>query len=153
MKVGLKKSIHEPIYKIDIELIVFYMLIGGFFMFNRIQNQQHAMTTSVNSNSELRSEITTTISNVPELGQIIHIENQSEINKEKIEEMVKTFNDFLTPSHTDLKFEFHEKLNEYYVTIVNSSTKEVVKEIPPRKMLDMYVAIAERIGLIVDQKI
>ena len=42
---------------------------------------------------------------------------------------------FLTPLDTSLKFEFHEELNEYYVTIVDNTSNEVIKEIPPKKCL------------------
>ncbi|MBM7690891.1 flagellar protein FlaG [Peribacillus deserti] len=76
-----------------------------------------------------------------------------EISKEKVNEMVETFNKFLNPANTALKFEFHEKLHKYYVTIVDSETNEVVKEIPPKKMLDLYAQMAEFLGIIVDKKI
>lgn len=74
--------------------------------------------------------------------------------KEQIEKVVSGMNDFLKASpNTNLKFEFHDKLNEYYVTIVNEETKEIVKEIPPKKLLDMFAAMTEFLGLMVDKKI
>ncbi|WP_079527193.1 flagellar protein FlaG [Halobacillus hunanensis] len=78
---------------------------------------------------------------------------QKELNKEKMRQVIEGLNDILKPAHTNLQFQFHEKLEEYYVTIVNSRTKEVVKEIPPKDMLDFYAAMIESIGLIVDDKI
>jgi len=73
--------------------------------------------------------------------------------KEKVAKVVDGLNEILTPSHTSLKFEYHEKLNEYYVTLVDDQTKEVVKEIPSKKMLDFYAAMTEAIGLMIDKKI
>ena len=73
--------------------------------------------------------------------------------KEKVEEIVKSLNNFIQYSPTSLKFEYHEKLDEYYVTIVDDVTHEVVKEIPPKKMLDFYAAMTEFLGLMVDKKI
>lgn len=73
--------------------------------------------------------------------------------KEKIRELTDSMNDFLKPVHTSLKFEFHDKLEEYYVAIVDDSTDEVIREIPPKKMLDLYASIAESLGFIVDHKI
>jgi flagellar protein FlaG len=73
--------------------------------------------------------------------------------KEKLEKAVKGMNDFLSASNTHLKFQYHEKLKEYYVTIVDSKTDEVVKEIPSKKLLDMFAAMNEYIGLMVDKKI
>lgn len=72
---------------------------------------------------------------------------------EELEEIVQSMNKFIQPTHTSLKFELHDELNEYYVTIVDDTTKEVIKEIPSKKMLDMYAAMTDFLGLIVDKKI
>lgn len=91
--------------------------------------------------------------------QVNQLESKStEINnvlkdKEIVEEIVKGLNNFLSPSHTSLKFEFHEKLNEYYVTLVDDATKEIVREIPSKKMLDFYAEMTEFMGLMIDKKI
>jgi len=73
-------------------------------------------------------------------------------NNKHVENMVDKLNDFIEPLRTNLKFQLHEKLNEYYVEVVNSQTKEVIKEIPPKEMLDMYAEMAELMGLIIDKK-
>ena len=44
-------------------------------------------------------------------------------------------------------------LKEYYVTIVDDRTQEIVKEIPAKKMLDMHAAMTEFVGLLVDKKV
>jgi flagellar protein FlaG len=75
------------------------------------------------------------------------------VTKEKMQDVVQGMNEFLHASNTHLKFEFHEKLQEYYVTIVDEQTKEVVREIPAKKILDMYAAMTEFVGLMVDKKI
>jgi flagellar protein FlaG len=76
-----------------------------------------------------------------------------EFSKEKIEEVVKGLNEFLQPSHTSLKFELHDELKEYYVQIIDERTKEIIREIPPKKLLDMYATMMQFVGLIVDKKI
>jgi flagellar protein FlaG len=75
------------------------------------------------------------------------------VTKEKVEDVVRGMNEFLSASNTHLKFEFHEKLQEYYVTIVDDRSKEVIKEIPSKKVLDMFAAMTEFVGLMVDKKI
>ncbi|RDI40114.1 flagellar protein FlaG [Falsibacillus pallidus] len=80
-------------------------------------------------------------------------EKQQEVTKEKLEKVINSMNDFVSASNTHLKFEFHDKLKEYYVTIIDDKTQEVVKEIPSKKMLDMYAAMTEFLGLMVDKKI
>jgi flagellar protein FlaG len=70
-----------------------------------------------------------------------------------LEKKIDTMNTFLEPTHTNLKFEMHEKLKEYYVAVVDSDTQEVIKEIPPKQLLDAYAKMAEFMGLLVDEKI
>jgi flagellar protein FlaG len=76
-----------------------------------------------------------------------------EVSKEQLEEIVKGMNEFLQPSQTSLKFELHDELKEYYVQIIDERTKEVVREIPPKKLLDMYATMMQFVGLIVDKQI
>ncbi len=73
--------------------------------------------------------------------------------KEEIEKAVNSINEFLQPANTSIQFQLHEKLNEYYVTVVDSQTKEIVREIPSKKMLDLYAALTEFLGFVVDKKI
>lgn len=79
--------------------------------------------------------------------------NKQEVAKEDVLLAVKNTNNFLEPVMTNLKFVYHEDLNDYYVTIIDPTTEEVIREIPPKKMLDMYVAMAEYMGLLVDEKV
>ncbi|WP_226580597.1 flagellar protein FlaG [Halobacillus litoralis] len=74
-------------------------------------------------------------------------------SNEKIQQITDSMNTILESLKTSLRFQFHDKLGEYYVTVVNNDTNEVVKEIPPKKMLDLYASIEESIGIMVDQKI
>jgi len=76
-----------------------------------------------------------------------------EIDKEKMEEVVKGLNEFIQPVSTSIRFVLHEKLNDYYVTIVDDKTKEVIREIPSKKVLDTYANMMEFVGLLVDKKI
>ena len=81
--------------------------------------------------------------------------NQSEKQdaKENVKQVIDSLNKFLEPNNTSLKFELHEELNEYYVTIVNDETHEVIREIPSKKILDIYAAMTEFLGFVVDKKI
>ncbi|WP_421381440.1 flagellar protein FlaG [Bacillus salacetis] len=80
-------------------------------------------------------------------------QHQEPVTKEEVQQVVKGMNEFLSATNTHIKFEFHEELKEYYVTIVDNTSNEVVKEIPAKKVLDMYAAMTEFVGLLVDKKI
>lgn len=110
--------------------------------------------------------------NGPEIQANIHHRNESQTNNllneqqmefndkpkknlstEDVEGVVEALNEFADPLRTSVRFELHEDLNEYYVTVVDPLTKEVIKEIPPKEMLDMYAAMATYMGILIDEKI
>ncbi|PKR77990.1 flagellar biosynthesis protein FlaG [Halalkalibacillus sediminis] len=82
-----------------------------------------------------------------------HRQSGEEISKDRAMELVDGLNEFMEPMNTSIKFEFHDKLDRYYVSVIDSNTDEVIKEIPPKKMLDVYAAMAEFMGFIVDERI
>ncbi|MED1915773.1 flagellar protein FlaG [Bacillus thuringiensis] len=73
--------------------------------------------------------------------------------RERIKKELETLNKFMQNSSTHLKFTMHEKLNEFYVQIVDDHTNEVLREVPSRKVLDMVAQFHEMIGLLVDKKV
>ncbi|GGD10941.1 hypothetical protein GCM10011389_18140 [Pontibacillus salipaludis] len=82
-----------------------------------------------------------------------YINTEEYLKKDWTREVVQEMNDFIMPMQTELKFVFHDKLEEYYVTLINPETKEVIQEIPPKRLLDVYASMAEFLGFIVDRKI
>lgn len=78
---------------------------------------------------------------------------QSKPAKESLEKVIDAMNDMLKPTHTSSKFVLHEKLNDYYVQVVDEVTQEVLKEIPNKKFLDMYADMIDFMGIFVDKKI
>ncbi|WP_342550787.1 flagellar protein FlaG [Lysinibacillus sp. FSL M8-0216] len=80
-------------------------------------------------------------------------EEVQEISKDKLQQAVDVVNEFLEINDSSSKFVYHEGLERYYVTIVNRDTEEVVKEIPPKKILDAFYEMQKLLGMIVDEKI
>lgn len=76
-----------------------------------------------------------------------------EQSRKQMETIVDGMNDFMKPMNVSVRFELHDELNEYYVTVVDVATDEVIREIPSKKFLDMYAAMTEYMGLFVDKKI
>ncbi|WP_078414313.1 flagellar protein FlaG [Priestia abyssalis] len=78
---------------------------------------------------------------------------QKDLNKKQLEEIVKSLNDFVQPTHISIQFELHEESEQYYVEVIDENTKEIIREIPSKKMLDIYTAMTEFLGVMFDQKI
>ncbi len=118
-------------------------------MLEKVSSHQISFTSRTTDSNLKETAIEKNISNQEQT----KLKVQPKIDKEQLEDIVTGLNEFLQPSYTSLKFELHDKLNEYYVTIIDDKTQEVVKEIPSKKLLDLYAAMTEFVGLVVDKKI
>lgn len=70
----------------------------------------------------------------------------------KVEESVENMNRELKSMETNLRFSIHKKTKQIMVKIIDSNTNEVIKEIPPEKIVDMVAAMMERAGLLLDKR-
>ncbi|MFF2590122.1 flagellar protein FlaG [Peribacillus butanolivorans] len=117
-----------------------------------------SLSTNILS-SQLRTAISDGISSYyqREINTVAYSEQSAESNiepsKERVQDVVDSLNTFLNSTHTAVRFEYHEKLNEYYVKVVDEVTNETIREIPPKKLLDFYAAMTEFVGIMVDEKV
>lgn len=95
---------------------------------------------------------TTTTTAPMEKSMIAPLDN-SEETKQIVQEAVHTMNEILEANNNASKFVYHEGLDRFYVSVVDRNTDEVVKEIPPRKLLDAFYEMQKMVGMIVDEKI
>lgn len=79
-------------------------------------------------------------------GQLSGEMSQEEMHK-KLAELNKSIN-----KHTECKFDYHEKTKRFSIKIVDKDTQEVIREVPPEKLLDMIAKTWELAGLLVDEK-
>lgn len=54
--------------------------------------------------------------------------------------------------NSEVAFGFHEKTNRVTIKIIDKETKEVIKELPPEKTLDLIAKAWELAGIMVDEK-
>ncbi len=76
------------------------------------------------------------------------VQQQSEQLKKAIAEMNRKINN----SNEEAVFGVHEDTNRIMIKIMDKETKEVIKEFPPEKTLDMIARIWEMAGILVDEK-
>ncbi|MGE7672172.1 flagellar protein FlaG [Lysinibacillus sp. NPDC094403] len=95
---------------------------------------------------------TTMKSATPDIEQMQQLNNDEEV-KVKVQEVVEKMNKMFEVNNSAAKFKYHEGLKTYYVTVVNRDTEEVIKEIPPKKLLDAFYEMQKLFGMIVDEKI
>ncbi len=75
--------------------------------------------------------------------------NQQSTN-EQIKKAVEQMNKNM--AHSTAVFGIHEGTNRVTIKIVDKDTKEVIKELPPEKTLDMIAKVWELAGIMVDEK-
>lgn len=75
-----------------------------------------------------------------------------EINVKEVEKSVEKLNKFLEDEKVHVEYEFHDKLKQLMIKIIDDDTKEVIQELPPKKILDMVAKMCEMVGILMDKK-
>ncbi len=75
---------------------------------------------------------------------------QEQMSSEQLRKTVEQLNKRLMNS--EAIFGIHEDTNRVTIKIVDKDTKEVIKELPPEKTLDMIAKAWELAGILVDEK-
>lgn len=73
--------------------------------------------------------------------------------KKRLQQLTSEANKALQPVQTRLHYVFYDKLDRYYVQVINVRTHEVIREIPPKKELDFYAAVMQEMGLMLNRHV
>ncbi len=76
----------------------------------------------------------------------------SKSTSEEIKKAVDNLNKKMMNENSEAIFGIHDKTNRVTIKIVDKKTKEVIKELPPEKTLDMLAKVWEMAGILVDEK-
>jgi len=78
----------------------------------------------------------------------------SEKDMEKVGAAIEYLNKTMTIFDHSLEFTIHEDTNRIIVRVINRSAEgeEVIREIPPERILDLVAALMNIVGLLVDQR-
>lgn len=72
--------------------------------------------------------------------------------EQEIAELNKVIQAIQGPQRT-LEFSIHKETHAVMIKVMNKETGELIREIPPEKLLDIAAKMMELAGLIVDKKI
>lgn len=72
---------------------------------------------------------------------------------DSLKKMIADMNKKIRNTNAEAVFGVHEKTNRIMIKILDKDTKEVLKEFPPEKTLDMIASIWEMAGILVDEKL
>lgn len=79
------------------------------------------------------------------------VEEKQSADNEKIKKAIGKMNAQLPNS--EVKFGIHEKTDRVTIKLIDKETKEVIREFPPEKTLDMIAKCMELAGVLMDEKL
>lgn len=117
-----------------------------------VRTEKPESTSNSVQTAEQIDKMTTVVENAQEKGQS---ENggqgkEQQTNLEQIRKAVEKLNKNL--SESEAVFGIHEDTKRVTIKIVDKDTKEVLKEFPPEKTLDMIAKVWELAGMMIDEK-
>ncbi len=71
---------------------------------------------------------------------------------EMLESAMAQANKKIAPTTTQLSYSVHKVTKDIMIKILNSETKEVIRELPPEKNLDAVAKMWELAGILVDER-
>ena len=95
---------------------------------------------------------TNTVASIPKVEtKSIEVNNNKkneEYDKNELDDALKKINRFLKDENTHAEYSYHKEMNTMMIKIINEDTKEVILEIPPKKILDMVASMCKQFGLL-----
>ena len=111
---------------------------------------EHAEVAVVSAKLAKETSAMNTKGTDPDGGQDAGTPQQQAAQNAQIKKAVEDIN--RRANNSEAIFGVHEQTNRVTIKIVDKQTKEVIKEFPPDKTLDMIARVWEMAGLMVDEK-
>ncbi len=77
----------------------------------------------------------------------------AELTRGEMQQHLEEMNEAVRLAGRALQFQLHERSERWQVFVIDLPTREVVKEIPPRELLDILGKIREMVGLLLDERV
>ncbi|WP_211220728.1 flagellar protein FlaG [Paenibacillus terrigena] len=106
-------------------------------------------TVDISNNTEGKSSVDKVITST----ELLHKKaNELSISDAALQKALEKVNKVLKGIETRLEYSVHKTTGDIMVKVINEDTKEVIREVPPEKIIDLVVKLQELSGLIIDEK-
>lgn len=78
--------------------------------------------------------------------------NLSQTATKQLKKEIEELNQKINNTNSEAVFGVHEDTNRIMIKIIDKDTKEIIKEFPPEKTLDMIAKVWEMAGILIDEK-
>ncbi|MBP9997560.1 MAG: flagellar protein FlaG [Lachnospiraceae bacterium] len=117
---------------------------------SNVQNVDALATNSATPKLDDNTSVVAKTSESNTKGDNSNAKEQTEAELEYIKKAVSDMNKNF--GNTEAVFGIHEGTNRVTIKLVDKETKELIKELPPEKTLDMIARVWEMAGILVDEK-
>jgi len=73
---------------------------------------------------------------------------KQEYSKKDIDNALNKINNFLKDDTTHAEYTYNEEMKTMMIKVIDDNTKQVVLEVPPKKILDMVASMMRQVGLL-----
>lgn len=112
--------------------------VGSSTNIQRVEQEQIQVNTGLKNNQQSDTHPTGS--------------GHKDVTEKDVKKAVDKLNKLLEDKETHAEYEVYGKFKNLTVRIVNDKTKEVIQELPPRKIIDMVDKLCELAGIFVDKK-
>lgn len=85
--------------------------------------------------------------------QLAAQEEKGVISEAEVIKAIERANKSLEGVYTHFEFSIHEQTREIMVKVIDRETGELIREIPPEKILDLIAKMWELAGILVDERV
>jgi len=78
--------------------------------------------------------------------------NKNELDEDTLLSIIEQANKTFEARYTRLEFSIHKQTHEIVVKVYDKETNELIREIPPEKILDIIAKLWELTGIFVDER-
>lgn len=75
------------------------------------------------------------------------------LSEDDVSEISDALNKLMEKENNDIKFDYCKELDQLTMQVVDRKTKEVIKQFPPERMLEVLKGIREWVGILLDKKV
>lgn len=86
------------------------------------------------------------------IGRDMGPKERDDYHKDELEKAIEETNKIIFRDNSRFEFKLHEGTGRMMVKLIDKETDEIIKEIPPEKILDLVASIWDLVGILVDER-
>ncbi|MFT4144598.1 MAG: flagellar protein FlaG [Mobilitalea sp.] len=87
-----------------------------------------------------------------QLGDRANEQKEGSVSEKQLKDALSKANNRFKDQRTRCEFTYHEETKRVSIKVYDSDTKEIIREIPPEKAIEMVEKMWELAGMLVDEK-